>query len=187
MGVGTRASSGSVLPVIEHLYDKYTIHIHWFGSSGFHYKIDPWRLPIRYCSGHVVKGLRSEAVEPFSYITNLEELYNPIVHYANRQRRIFARFSLEIRSLSYQTKQNKLALCKRALRLQIGDRDEAMEERQRLGGLYNQSGYWKYSKCEFGCRMFKNEKGRKSYDIQLKEADGIRIRWESLSRATPPR
>ncbi|SLM38606.1 hypothetical protein LPUS_08877 [Lasallia pustulata] len=73
--------------------------------------------------------------------------------------------------------------CKGAWRLQIGDRKKAMDDRQRPGGMYNNSAYWKCTKCDFEGRMVKDVTGKKSTDSRVALSDDIQYRWEFLFKS----
>lgn len=76
--------------------------------------------------------------------------------------------------------------CKGAWRLQIGDRKKAMNDRQRPGGMYNKTTYWRCTSCDFEGRMTKDVKGQKCTDSRVVNADGIHYRWEFLFKCHVP-
>ena len=72
--------------------------------------------------------------------------------------------------------------CKGAWRLQIGDKKKAMEERQRLKGIYSANRYWQCSRCRFEGRMIIRDK-IKGYDTLVFSTEGVQFRWEFLFKS----
>ena len=79
---------------------------------------------------------------------------------------------------------NKFAgFCKGAWRLQIGDKKKAMDERERLVGMYSTNKYWQCSRCSFeGCMVIRNKK-IKGYDTRVIATEGVQLRWEFLFKS----
>lgn len=73
--------------------------------------------------------------------------------------------------------------CKGAWRLQIGDFEKALQERQRPGSMYKAVKFWQCTRCKFEGRLIQYDKKTKDYDQQVMLADGIQFRWVFLFKS----
>ena len=110
----------------------------------------------------------------------------------NSQSSVSAEILSSNTSINYIGTQNLLpseineyaGFCKGAWRQQIGDRQRAMEERLRPGGMYNSAKYYQCKQCKFAGRLIPIDKKTNGFDRRVfKLVQGIQFRWEFMFKS----
>ena len=154
--------------------------------SGFKTWHNPQSLSSDLLQGPIGSTISSDAVRhPLHRFTSAFESFDS-------QSSVFAEILSSNKSIKYTDTESLLpskineyaGFCKGAWRQQIGDRNRAMEERLRPGGMYNSAKYYQCKQCRFAGRLIPIDKKTNGFDMRVfKLVQGIQFRWEFMFKS----